>query len=410
MSLILLSSGTTSTPIIPAIGPDVAATLVLQLETGAKVTYGWMTDVMKSWNGKEQRVSLLSSPKQKFSGVALLVDGEDRSVRAQLVAAAQTGAAFLLGLPYEELTLTAASSGAVVTVTAADLTLCDWALPGQRVLVMDLDNTTTSAVVQSTTATTITLDVAPGAKAGARIMPATAVYLDAQQGLGRHIVNMTEWHLSATGAEFGYGGVDGMGTNTATSYAGLLVWNRRDIDDVAEDSMQALTEIVDLGGLPIGVGSASTPDWGRQVRYRGSDQPSWQWLKWMIGQTRGRAKSFLLPTWRPDMLFVSSGVGTLLVKSSSVSGAGNVIAWLTSTSTRYVQALDVSGNIDYLTISSWGDNLDGTVTLNVDHTLALTPVMLSWLERVRWESDDLAVTWIDATPFEFVELTRVVQQ
>lgn len=405
--------------IVPPVGPAVAATLILQLESGTKLTYGWVTDVLKAWSGKEQRVSLLGAPTQRFDGVALLVDGDDRNVRAKLVTSAQSGAAFLLGLPYDELTITAPASGTTVSVSPTALALIDWALPGQRVLVIDLDDTVTQATVQSTSSGAIRLDVAPAARAGARIMPATAVYLDAQQGLGRHTVNLTEWHIAARAAEFGYAGSDVMGGGaTITTWPDPTVgdrpvWDRRDMAaDVLDESMHALSEIVDLGGVPKAVGSATAPDWGRQLAYSGSGLEELAWLRAFLAATRGRFGTFLLPTWRPDLVpLVATSAGQVLVASASTPGAGDPLAWLNhSPGHRRIMLVFPDGSwvIEYVT--GWGDNLDGTVTLNVDNTYTgETFTMISWVEVVHWESDSLELTFA-GSDFTFKALARVVQQ
>lgn len=411
MSLILLSSDS-GTPIVGPYGPTTAATLILDLN-GAKVSFEWATDVVKTWSGREQRIATLGSPKVKISGVALLVDGDDRSVRAKLMQFAAKGSAFLLGLPYEELTVSAAVAGTTVSVYAT--TLADWLQPGQRAIVYDVNNVATVVTVQSSGSTSVVVDPAVTAKPGARIMPAVAVYLQPTQGLGRHLVNLTEWHIDAQAAEFGYAGVETMGvgmtltqwTDPVDAYT-YYVWTWRDLDDQAEDSMQSLAEIIDLGGKPLGVGSANEPDWGRQVQLSG-DRYAWQALKAFLYATRGRQVSFLLPTWRPDMVFVSAGVNTLRV-ASSTAGGGDLIGLLNASSTHYlVQLLYANGTVDYLHASSWADNLDGTCTLNVDHSPSGSGVVLvSFLERVRWEADVHEPSW-DSDTFHFEALARVVQ-
>lgn len=412
MSLIILSSDS-GTPIVGPYGPTTAATLILELQPGAKVSFEFATDVMKTWSGREQRVGTIGAPKLKIDGVALLVDGDDRSVRAKLMKSAASGAAFLLGLPYEELTVSASSSGTTVNVYAT--TYADWTQPGQRVIVLDVDNTALEATVQSSTGTTVVVDPAVTVKRGARIMPAVAVYLEPTQGLGRHVVGVTELHLSAQSAEFGFAGVETMGVGvTLTQWTDPVdaypyyVWSWRDLDDMAEDSLQSLAEIIDLGGKPLGVGSANEPDWGRQVQLSG-DRVMWQSLKAFLWATRGRQVSWLLPTWRPDMVFVSAGVNTIKV-ASSTAGGGDLIGLLDASSTHYlVQLLYANGTVDYLHASAWADNLDGTITLNVDHSPSGSGVVLvSFLERVRWEADVHEPTW-DGDAFAYRALARVVQ-
>lgn len=402
-------------PTTPAYGPTTTATLILELEGGCKVSLEWATDVHKAWNGVEQRHGTLGAPRVKLDGVALLVDGDDRAYRAKLIAKAQTGAPFLLGLPYEELTVSSDVGGTSVSVYST--TLADWLQPGQRAIVLDIDEVATEVVVQpGSTSTSVAVSPSVTCKRGGRIMPAVAVYLQPQQGMGRHVVGLTEWHLSARSAEYGYAGVDAMGVGASLttwydpvdSY-GWRVWTRRDIDDQVDDSMQSHAEIIDLGGMPTSIGSALEPDWGRQVVYTGSAL-EWQWLKAFLFATRGRQLAWLLPTWRPDMVYVSVAGASIRVQSASAAGGGDILATYAASPTHdRVLLLYASGATDFVRISEMADNLDGTVTMNVDHAPAASPVLMCWLERVRWESDSHEVAW-ESDRFKFAALARVVQQ
>lgn len=90
---------------VSAYGPSGAATFVLSLEPGAKLTLGWSTDIYRSYSGNEQRVSPFPLPKQRIEGVAFLVDSSSRDARGALQRAAAAGSTFLLAVPYEGTTL-----------------------------------------------------------------------------------------------------------------------------------------------------------------------------------------------------------------------------------------------------------------------------------------------------------------
>ncbi len=66
-----------------------------------------------------------------------------------------------------------------------------------------------------------------------------------------------------------------MGAGAALmTYAGRPVWDRRiQVDGTVLDSVQSLTEIIDMGGVPINIGSALRSDWGRGVLLRGETLP-----------------------------------------------------------------------------------------------------------------------------------------
>lgn len=405
-------------PPIPAYGPAVAASLLLDLDGGFRVSLEWQTDLEKSISGKEKRTQIIGAPRQRYNGRAQIVDGDDRRYRATLVQHAAAGSAFLLGLPYEELSIAADSTGAVITVHSTTYA-ADWLQPGQRVLVVDVDDNVVNRdgfVVQSSGPTSITLNASAVVKRGGRIMPAMAVYLEPAQGLARRVVNVTEPTIAVRSAEYGFAGVDAMGVGaTLTTYVDpvtsheYVVWDRRDIDEQTDDSMQSQAEIVDLGGVPIGVGNALEPDWGRQVQLTG-DAHEWRWLKAFLFAAYGRQKTWLLPTWRPDLVYVGVDVGELIVASAEAEGGGDIIAWLDASPEHRRLLVEYDfGDWYIVNVEAYVDNLDGTVTLTTDLSLDPDPTLISFCELVRWESDSFDVQWQGGT-FEFTAMARVVQQ
>ena len=193
----------------PGVGALGASTFLLSLQPGTKVIYGWSTDVITSYSGREQRQSAYGQPRQRYEGVAFLLDGADRDVRGAMMAGAASGATFTLALPYEELSLSADASGTILQVGSTEGV--DWLVVGQRVVVVSPAGVTAAAVVQSFTATTITLDIYPGALgvAGGAVMPLMQVLLEPQQGFARYPTRVDLWSLRARSAAFGWAGSAG---------------------------------------------------------------------------------------------------------------------------------------------------------------------------------------------------------
>lgn len=192
---------------VPGTDPQGVATFVL--ESDAQVTFAWRTGVFKSYSGKERRQNLIDDPAIRFEGKALLVGSRLRAVRSRIAQYAATGRAFQLGLPYEALTLRAASPATTVAVHST--TRADWAVPGQRVVVRRFDGSAyqyVEAVIQSVTSTTITIDETLGAVGalGAEIMPTIAVYLEPQQGFQRYVTpdGVEHWNIRARSAVAGF--------------------------------------------------------------------------------------------------------------------------------------------------------------------------------------------------------------
>lgn len=427
---------------VPGDGPGGVAILAIGLGLGATVTYSWATDVFKARSGKERRACLLDSPKETYKGTAHLVGDDVRTMRGVLARYAASGSPFLLAQSHEALSVARAGTTEAVYVGAGALAYCDWANPGQRVVVTAQQVTgrplAIAAVVQSATSDTIYLDVPLGALGvvGATIAPTVSVYLEPQQSFGRHIPAepVEEWQISARSLQFGRKSValaailplntptsgtvlDGLvvvartpgtagnlitvqfqaatlgvgvncvltesiptstmlvkfrtgvctvqqivnlfatsvlasieGTYTATdvlssgseefvplpltggadatvippgkgatltAYDGRPVWDRGlVVQDTASDGLQSLTELIDLGGIPLSASDTQISDWARQVHAVGSGRADRQWLKLMLATVAGRWKSFWLPSWRKDLIPTAVASGTAGVKAA----------------------------------------------------------------------------------------------
>lgn len=198
--------GRDASELVDGYGPSGLTTFVLDMEVGFKVRHSWITDIVPRRNGSEQRISRNDAAKQGYAGSSTLFADKVRDVRAKLARFAASGGTFLLGLQHEAMTLRADANGTTVFVHANALALSDWgSKPGQRVVVARKSGGKTSfvnAVIQSATANSITLDVAPGAigKVGGYIMPAMAVYLEPKQTFARYPTKAESWKLAARAA------------------------------------------------------------------------------------------------------------------------------------------------------------------------------------------------------------------
>lgn len=499
------------TSVFPGQGPSGSATFALDLEDGYTLTWRWPTNVIKSRSGKEQRISRNDAPKESYAGSALLFDDQPAATRATLARFMALGDAFLLGLPHESATLTQAASGTTVYVTSTSL--LDWKNPGQRVIVESPDRSEhVDGVIQSTTSTSITLDVAPGLVGGigGRIMPSRPVYLEPEQQFDRYPVNAERWNLQARAATFDFamtlaslalgpltshvgldsatvtaknpgaaptfamiddsiageflvetpsavevhytngGGAPGqttvadlqallltssvvqptgiwgsglltagdafaataltggdtsgpIGTGaTVETYASHPVWDRPlSIDDTNADSIQAMTEILDFGGVPYAVGSADYADWGRTVAIYDETQEEWQWLKLFLATVKGRQKAFWLSTWREDLTYVSHVTSTLTVE-------GDVTAWY-PLQRQHLHVQEADGSHVWCAITAVTDNGDGTFDVTTDAAPFVEPVMVSWLELARFGSEEFSVEFKGAG-FEMRTTATVVQR
>lgn len=395
--------------ILSAFGAAGSATLVLALERGARMTMEWPTSIKTSYSGKEQRESLAAQATRRFDGQAFLVDAGSRDLRGALQRAAATGATFLLALPFEELSLSADSSARTVFVSSA--LSSDWMISTQRVVLIGTDGSTVFAVIQSATPTTILLDVVPGAtgRKGGRILPLVQVLLDPQQQFARYPVTVDLWSVNARAAIFGWCGADscGVGAMIATYTAGiriavaavadvdLLIWDRTNaIQGTAGEAMNSRGEVVDLGGVPTGAGSALVPDWQRSLKLRSSHKSDWQFVKAFTRLCRGQQRPFLLSTNRPDLVFDSTFTGGVKVKSSSTVGGGDYASWWVSTAHRRLAVTKADRTVQYVEVlTAPVDNGDGTLSLTLDQDLTGSVAKISFLELVRFARKAISVSW-----------------
>lgn len=498
-----------------------SATFALDLESDFTVRHTWVTDIIKRYSGTEQRIAVNDAPKQTYDGTCVLQNSDPRKIRGYLARYIAAGSQFLLGLPYEELTLVADASGTTVYVNNTALLLCDWAKIGQRVIVMDPDGVSTNAVIQSAgdAPGEITLDISPGdlGRQYSRIMPGVPVFLDAKQGFIRHPLNAEQWKINARAALFDFaptlarlalgpitasaslenvyfvsrvfglrgntimvnfyedssypaggsfveseyevqilyqGGATTIGDiaalletssyikltgsytpsdilpagigdridnvyltggeasgsigtgATLTEYADRPVWDAPiQVDGTGTDSLQALTELIDMDGVPYVIGSADYPDWGRHMMLRSGSRAVWQWFKLFVATVRGRQRAFWLPSWRHDFTFISKDTNSIVVSTEDDS---DFLAWWPAQRDQ-LQVIEADGTVTYTQITDAVDNGDGTATFTIDTTLASSEVlMISWLELCRFENDDFTISW-KSHVFTYTDTARVVR-
>jgi hypothetical protein len=195
----------------------------------------------------------------------------------------------------------------------------------------------------------------------------------------------------ATAAGGASAGNFGIGA-TLVTYAGLPVWHKPlKNPNTVNDPVHALSEIIDLGGVPYPIGMADYPVYGRALTIESDGPDDWQWLKLFLATVRGAQGVWWLPTYRDDFTWVSSGVLSLTVRTDDESDIG---AWYPKQRDR-LMVRQTDGTVTYVRISGTPtDNGDGTMTLTIDATLSDEDVeKVSWLEPCRFQGDTFEVTF-----------------
>lgn len=404
----------------PARGPAVAAVLLVDPNVGSSVTYSWATNVLPARDGTEQRIALRSCPRESYEFSTLLSSSQAAQLQSALFLGAPGGNAFGVPLMHESLLVTLTTTANVITVTTTALS--DWCEIGQRVLVLAPNGSDTAiGVIQSFTATTIRLDVAVGAagKRGARIMPVMPCYLEDTQGFGLYPVNAGTYELKARAVYFGNktGAWTAVGA-TVTTYTDPVtsvvhpVFDRGLVnEDTTPRALQFGTEISDRGGLLLMTARQDNPDVAREIRVRCHTDADRQWLKKFQGTVFGCQRTFLLPTWDPDLVPLSdASTGVLTVVGPPAASQDYASIWAQSGAHQHLQLLKTDGTVAYRTVMDAANNGDGTSDILLDTALSGALARVSFLELCRFDSDDIVVRYETAGVGDAVIPARVVQQ
>lgn len=387
-------------------GLPTAGLLIFDWEDGGQVTYSWTTDIIRAQDGTERRIAICQCPRETYAFQILLSDGDVAYVQSELVKNAAAGKAFAVALTHEALVLTLTASGS--TLTVGTTAYSDWCYAGQTVVVLGLDGVSTvTGIVLLVTSTTIVIDVAVGAvgKVGARIMPTIPCYLEESQGIGLYAVNAGHFDLKARATYFGngsstwaaIGGVVPTYTDPISSVV-YPVWDRGlDIDDAGTSprALMAGISLTDLGGVILNTPTQAFSDFSRQIDVHFKTDQRRQNLKAFLGAVKGRQCTFLMPTWRPDLVPLSTSIaGSVLNVHGGVRGYTDYAGqFLGSLAHAHLQVLYTSGTIDYVTVTDATDHHDGTEALQLDRSITGTIRMVSFLETCRLDSDAAPVVY-----------------
>lgn len=190
---------------------------------------------------------------------------------------------------------------------------------------------------------------------------------------------------------------------TINEYADRPIWDRPiQVDKAAGDSIQALTEILDMDGIPYAIGSADYADWGRQIILRRTTRAERQWFKKFVSTVRGRQVAWWLPTYRHDLDYVSHTATEINVNS-------DVMAWWPDQRS-HIRVVQADGTITNMQITDVVVETNSTRTLTVSETLSVSAITaISWLELCRFENDEFAVEF-NGAQFAVNTQARVVRE
>lgn len=299
---------------IPPSGPGGRLLQLPQPEQPTLVTMRWRTSVLKTHNGHETRIASATKMLENYELDYLLDELQSRFVRAELAEAPQ--GPHLLPLHHDAMVARTAVTGPSIIVTST--TQLDWIDPGQRVLVLnELTGDYFMAVIQSTSATTLTLDIGPTSgtfPAGVTsVCPLWAVLLDDNVLQGHYPDNLSKLKLAARRLT---SDTDwGTGAPSITSFDGYSVLDRRPLMDgvTSQEQSEGGIRITDYGAKVESYFSRVIGEIQRAHAFFIDDASERQWWRAFLHLIRGRQKAFLMPTWRDDLVVSTQPTSTSLL-------------------------------------------------------------------------------------------------
>lgn len=361
-------------------------------------TLQFATDVIPLRGGNEQRHALRHVPRSRFD-VLLAVEGDERRQMEMILFDGQSR---VFGLPawHEPAVLSSAVTVDDVTVSVDSTAYASFAVGGLALIWASYDYVE-ALEIQSLgpTSLTFTSSFTKTFSAGARVLPVRLAFLKAGSVSGKkHPLNLQESRFVFTTSD---NDVDLSDVSAWNSFNGKVLLDDPNMikGTLAEETMKSLTVIDNASGT---FEVFSEWDVSRRVHtkrfYVRTRQRLWE-VRQLLHALRGRATSFYIPTFYPDLepvAPVGSGQSTLDVanvgyaKFAQSRQPRDVIRLVKKDGTSAVRAVASAAEIDedteQITISgTWG--IDALLA-DVDH--------VDFVEKVRLNSDDVTILYRNA--------------
>jgi hypothetical protein len=387
------------------------STLIPYAKVAIAQTLAWFTDVLRSYSGLENRISLLDSPRESWD-LQIAVDHE--LDRRALRKALYSDPVSPWHLPIDGESLVVQDDVVGVTVVV-DATYADWISNGRAVYVEGDDpddpdgryEATISGFLGPTASTAITLSAGPPGSATfsagiARIMPVAPVYLDDASAYSRQAASPSTGLASDAEEDVGAGVWNakaasvsfppfvGTGATLAT-FDSLVVLDRRPIVESAlEEQTNSDGQRLDYGALVAQFWSRPTAEIGRALYFLSDGDADRQFWKLFLLTVRGRQVAFLLPTWQPDVDLVSQpAAAATTLHAYRNPGFGT---WFDASHHAWLQLEHSDGSFERAKVSSVVNNGDGTETIHVTAGLVGPTVdRVSMMELARLGEDQVTL-------------------
>ncbi|MEF8736816.1 MAG: hypothetical protein V5B35_09550 [Candidatus Accumulibacter necessarius] len=353
----------------------------------------WLTDVLESYDGSEQRVRLRSIPRRSFE-FQLDLAGHDVRVLETLLHA---WAARVFAVPVwtDRTVLTAPLSPGATAVRVSDAANADYHAGGLVAFWSDNQHHEVGEILSlAGNALTLKEPLSRGWPAGTRVFPARFARLD-----GDVVVAHTTDALASARVRFEVEDPSPMpGIDGPTDYQGyrVLEWPPNRIDDVTDTWRRKLATL-DYGTGPVTLDDLSGhPVVGKRLRFTFCDRATIQAFRAWLHARLGRAVPFWLSSDQSDAVLtrpIHAADQHLTVRNLGYA------RYLASPMIRRDVAIRVAGGSVYLRrITGATEISEDEELLTIDSTLGVTLAVqdvlrISFLNLVRLEADAQELFW-----------------
>ncbi len=394
----------TITVVLPLTG-ERTVLLPFEPEAPLEERLRFLTDVRTRQDGTEQRAALRLAPRQIFD-VEYVLDGLEREMATVLL---HDSISHALGFPvwFEGTTLTAATVPGTATIYVGSTAYADLRVGSLAVILQD-SSTYETLQVSSFDATSITFasNLTKTFAAGTRVMPVRVVYASQvvrgdRQPYGLQAIRA---HLSSADSDKDLSSTSGFSTYNSK----VLLDDPNLVDGTLQETLER--ELINFDNDTGLFQVMSRWDIGRRGHakrfFTRTRQRLWE-VRCLLHALRGRAVSFYIPTFFPDLTptaGITAGSSVLTVRNAGYTKFArsrqplNVVRVTLTTGTVLLRKVTSASEIDSST-----EQLQVDAAWGVDATLAQIS-RVDLVEKVRMDSDEATLTHLDGNGQAVVEV------
>lgn len=357
---------------------------LLRPEVPYKQIVEFKTDVQRSYSGLERRIGLRLKPRERYEGLTLLpTEFEIRRWHRFL----SNGVAFQYKLfIWQDQVVTTAQAAAAATTIFGDFSVSDLAIGAPIALIAPdeaLNEEWEEAEVLTIASGQITITVGL-----ATDLPLNSAVVPIRTGKGRNGIGFGRAPQNAANFPFETTldtlvSLGGNGGTALSTYRSLTFLDRRPLNNgLLETTFHQDTSLIDFGNIFEFTTDQADARTRTVRRFLIETKEERQYWKLFLMAVLGRREPFFTPTYRNNLITISNTASSILVQDDN-----NYTIWYETQGSRDDIQVETDTTVSQHRITSAVDNLDGTVTLNVDGTITGTVAVVSFLEVSRLASD-----------------------